>query len=71
MTTSQKLTLGPLVHSHMLGDTTPQWIIAEGITFTWVDHEGYYPSDNTTPPMFLYMEEEIITPDTPYEILPV
>jgi len=55
----------------MLGDTTPQWIIAEGITFTWVDHEGYYPSDNTTPPMFLYMEEEIITPDTPYEILPV
>jgi len=68
--TSTLLTLGPLVYSPLLGMDTPTYItVPEGLTFDWSDEAGMYVGRDGQPDVFLYVEGEVLTPESYYELM--
>lgn len=65
----EKLTIGPLVHSNMLGAQTPSFIIAQGTRFDWNDRMGCYEDFGGKE---LYVEADdadgTISPESYYEM---
>ena len=62
-----QLTLGAPVDSDILGASTPSTITTpDGTVYTWDETQGYYVSHETQ--TWLYLEDEVIRPDSYYEI---